>query len=207
MKWLLLPLLLLSSCAYVQTHRNLAELFREKPGYSLQVPIAQSTQQGKNYLRGHCETLRKHYPNIHDSVLLTSNNEIRWCSTEQGSECLLPISSGTATVLRQQDGYAYYNTLLDEIQSEIRKGHQPITVQQGKTLPAAHRIAGQVDGQQQDEQYIEDPTAPDVSLSFPEELLVQTDRVLIDWPLTLAYNVAIPMMAPFVFFSEFLSNE
>ena len=37
--------------------------------------------------------------------------------------------------------------------------------------------------------------------------LQEADFVLVDIPGTLAYNVAIPIMAPIIFFSEFFSNE
>lgn len=204
MKWLLFPLLILSSCAYVQTHRNVAESFRSKPGYSLHRPIEQGAQQGRNYLLGHRETLRKHYPNVFDSILLTDNNEVQWRSIERGQPCLLPLSDGTAMVLKRRDGYAYTDSLLDEIRSEMRKGQRPIT---GETMPATHPVVAQVDRVSQQERYLDDPTIPDEKLSFPEELLVQADRVIIDWPLTLAYNVAIPFMAPVIFFSEFLDQE
>ena len=204
MKWILFPLLILSSCAYVQTHRNVAEFFRSKPGYSLHLPIEQGTQQGRNYLLGHRETLRKHYPNIFDSILLTDNNEVQWRSIERGNTCLLPLSDGTAMVLKRRDGYAYIDSLLDEIRSEMQKGQRPSI---SGTMPDTHQVVAQVDIGSQQERYIDDPTIPDDQLSFPEELLVQADRVIIDWPLTLAYNVAIPFMAPVIFFSEFLDNE
>lgn len=204
MKWLLFPLFILSSCAYVQTHRNVAEAFRSKPGYSLQLPIEQGTQQGKNYLLGHRETLRKEHPNIFDSVLLTDNNEVQWHSIERGNACLLPISDGTAIVLKRRDGYAYTDSLLDEIRLEIQNGQRPMI---SETTPATHQVMAQVDMLPQQTLYLDDPTIPDAKLPFPAELLVQADRVFIDWPLTIVYNAAIPLMAPVIFFYEFLGNE
>ena len=37
--------------------------------------------------------------------------------------------------------------------------------------------------------------------------LSMADRILIDWPGTLLYNISIPVMAPFVFFHEFLNEQ
>ena len=39
------------------------------------------------------------------------------------------------------------------------------------------------------------------------QILSTLDEVIIDWPGTILYNLAIPVMAPFVFFHEFLDEK
>lgn len=198
-----------SSCAYVQTHRNVQESFTYYDGQRLEAPLLLVQYQGIWYIAAHeCEQgLRLRYPNVYDSVLGSSaSNEPSWHRVEEqgrGAICYWPISAGTASVLMREDGYVSLPILRDEMlkHADARLSHLPKGAVQ-------HAVRAHMDvphETQEDAVYLIGEKHADDSL--PVRALVQTDRVLVDWPLTLMYNCAIPFMAPVIFFRDFLNED
>lgn len=210
MKKLLLPLLILlnlSSCAYVQTHENVQEFFTQREGDKLAAPLRLGKVGDSWYLctKSCVGGVTKHYPVVHDEILLDGHNEPQLQEGQgvvtKSAPTAWPISAGTATVLMREDGYATQETLADEM-IRNRAGRLDVLPRGMQFYPVKAQIAGS-----------EQPTyllknADTVSeLSTGQKVLVQAERVLVDWPLTVAYNCAIPVMAPFVFFKQFLSED
>ena len=189
----------LSSCAYMQTHKNIEENHREHTGYHLGIDFQLYRAEGIYYLGVEKQQLRIHYPVIYDSIFLTDHNEPEFIRiNNESTRVYRQISTGTATVLQRTDGYAELRVLCDELQNSATPWIE--------SLPAGAQPCGikaEIVGS---------------SITWPEEgsateapLVIRTlstvDQVLIDWPGTLLYNIAIPVMAPFVFFHEFLNEQ
>lgn len=210
MKKLLLPLLVLlnlSSCAYVQTHENVRESFVQRAGDKLESPLQLGKVGADWYLctQACVGGVTKHYPEIHDEILLDGNNEPQLREGQgvitKKARTAWPISTGTATVLMREDGYATLETLADEM-IRNRAGHLDILPRSMKFYPVKAQIAGA-----EKPAYLLRDTDTKPELTLVQKAVVQADRILVDWPLTAAYNCAIPFMAPFVFFKQFLSED
>lgn len=206
----LLPLWVgLSSCAYVQTHENVRECFIDRQGDELRAP--QPLKLGKVgdswYV---CTTacaggVTKHYPVVHDEILFDGNNEPH-LQAGQGivtkpHPTAWPISSGTATVLMREDGYATLDTLADEMMRN-RAGRLESLPRGMQFYPVKAQIAGT-----EKSAYLLTSGETNTELSLAQKVVVQADRILVDWPLTVAYNGAIPFMAPVYFFYQFLNED
>lgn len=216
MKKLLLPLVVLlslSSCAYVQTHKNLQEFFVNRQGDELTAPLKLGNIGGSWYVCAKVCTggVTKKFPTVYDEILLNGNNEPHFQPVgtpgaavggmDKPHTAAWPISSGTAMVLMREDGYATLDTLADEMLRNragrldvLPRGMQfyPVKAQIAGTEKAAYLLRGA-------------DTKPELNLA--ETAVVQAERVLIDWPLTAAYNCAIPFMAPVVFFYQFVTED
>lgn len=189
----------LSSCAYMQTHKNIEESFCQHAGYLLK-PDFQLLRAGNTYyLSIDKVSLTKSYPIVHDSIFLKDNNEP---SIEQANDAATPvykeISSGTAAVLQQSDGYA----ALDVLKDELNSSNTP-WLESRPAGAATCRIKAEIAGEQVAWIDKNNPTRVPVAVKAISTL----DQVVIDWPGTILYNVAIPVMAPFVFFYEFLNEN
>lgn len=204
----LLPLWVgLSSCAYVQTHQNVQEFFTQRAGDELAAPLKLGKVGGSWYLctKSCAGGVTKHYPVVHDEILLDGHNEPQLEAGQGGvdknASTAWPISAGTATVLMREDGYATLETLADEM-LRSRAGRLDILPRGMQFYP----VKAQIVGAEKPTYLLRDgDAAPELTLA--QKAVVQADRVLVDWPLTAAYNCAIPFMAPFVFFYQFLTEE
>lgn len=196
---LVVTMALLSSCAYMQTHKNIAEAGRQRVGYHLQSPLKLYRAGEQYYLEAEQQQLRIHYPVIHDSIFLNGNNDpVFYNIGEQNTTVYFPISKGTGQVMQREDGYVELETLKSEI-SESR-------AECSCTLPGGSQecsIRALVQG--------EPATWADSKAEVPGSTIANIasalDQVIIDWPGTVLYNAAIPVMAPFVFFHQFLTEE
>ncbi len=195
--------LLSSSCAYFQSHKNIREAGQEYEGSQLKQEEIELVSQGSRwFIKAPAQTLQKRYPLIHDAILLTDNNAPTFSVLgESTGYFYLPISAGTATTLTMENGYVNIQDLANEI-----------TVLQGKTpfatsLPysGTHRIAAQLDGDGVPTIVNYNDTPQEISLA--RSMASKIDFVLIDIPGTILYNVAIPFMAPVIFFNDFLKSE
>ena len=189
----------LPSCAYMQTHKNIEESFRTHQGYTLQPELKLYKAGQKYYLAVGEQELRKHYPVIHDSVFMKQSNAPTYEIVSGGSQKMYrEISAGTAQVLQRNDGYAELQTLSDEL---MQAGTPWL-----RQLPAGAapcRIAAEIQGSE-----VTTSTGTVTETSPAAATILSTiDQVCIDWPGTVLYNVAIPVMAPFVFFYEFLNEQ
>lgn len=210
----LLPLWVgLSSCAYVQTHKNVQESFVHRQGDQLAAPLSLGKLGSTWYVctKVCAGGVTKQYPTVHDEILLDENNEpqlqpVGTISAIAGGidkphATAWPISSGTAMVLMREDGYATLETLADEMLRN-RAGRLDVLPRGMQFYPVKAQIAGA-----EKATYLLRSADTEPELTFTQKVLVQTDRVLVDWPLTAAYNCAIPVMAPVIFFHQFLSED
>lgn len=210
MKKLLFPLVVLlnlSSCAYVQTHETVQEFFTQRAGDELAAPLKLGKVGGSWYLctKSCAGGVTKRYPVVHDEILLDGHNEPQLKEGQGGVDknapTAWPISAGTATVLMRVDGYATLETLADEM-LRSRAGRLHSLPRDMQFYPVKAQIAGT----EKPTYLLRDGDAA-LDLNLAQKAVVQADRVLVDWPLTAAYNCAIPFMAPFVFFYQFLTEE
>lgn len=201
--WLALFSLLTCSCAYFQTHKNIRAGGTKYSGCQLKQEEISLVQHGSQwYIKAPALTLQKQYPAIHDSVLLTDNNAPTYTPCEEPTgHFYLPISTGTATTLTLADGYANIHDLAGEITR--LQSDSPFA----RALPSSrtHRITAQLDGS--GTPTIINYSAKPQEVSWTRNLLSKVDFVLIDVPGTVLYNVAIPVMAPIIFFKDFLNEE
>lgn len=189
----------LSSCAYMQTHKNIEESFSQHSGYQLS-PDFQLFKAGKSYyLSIDKMNLKRTYPVIHDSIFLKdSNAPLLEPIAGTTATVYKEISLGTATVLQQNNGYGDLSVLKDELNSSDTPWLS--------TRPAgavACRIRAEITGDAIT--WTDANSSTDVPLGI--KILSAFDQVIIDWPGTVLYNVAIPVMAPFVYFHEFLNED
>ena len=189
----------LSSCAYMQTHKNIEEAARTHTGYELTSSIELYRAGEQYYLATTYQQLRKHYPVIYDSIFLNGSNHPTWEAVDnQQAKVYHPISSGTATILQRNDGYASLQVLSDE----IKNSNSPAST----TLPSGAQRCG-VKAEIAGNSVIWPTNDTPSDTPWGVRILSAVDQVCIDWPGTIAYNVAIPIMAPFVFFHEFLNED
>lgn len=204
-----LSLLSLSSCAYMQTHKCLEENFCRYSGYELESPLYLTMYKGQPYLVAEKTALHKSYPIVHDTIFFTDNNEPVYEKMPNGTpvRVMHRISAGTATVLQRGDGYADWETLCDELRS-TPGDWVPLPAGQGR-LPVLAMIDTKPcrAGEQHCRTIVEKADEENRRLPVGVRVLSAVDRCLIDWPGTVLYNVSIPVMAPFVFFRDFLSGE
>lgn len=199
---LLFSAILLSSCAYMQTHKNIREAPLSYSGYHMTRSPELYQAGNKWYIGVESRTLRKEYPVIHDEVLLKRNNAPRWVEmeTEQSSGMIYhEISRGTALVLQRKDGFATTYDLAGEIDDS---GHKWCS-----TLPAGairRGVQAEIIGSDTN---LPTKLLPEQGVPTGIRILSWADKVLIDYPGTVLYNVAIPFMAPFIFFYEFLHED
>lgn len=188
--------LLMSSCAYVQTHKNVREMGCYYEGHVLSYSDTQLYKQGGRwYISARKAHFKLHYPVVHDSVFRRSDFAPRFEKIDIDNPEVVyhSISDNAAAVLRRTDGYFELAALADEIE---RSGGEWKTALPGATH---HPISAEIHGT-----YI-----PMGQQRIPQEtplanrILSNLDFIAVDIPLTVAYNAAIPIMAPFVFFYEF----
>lgn len=190
-----------TSCAYVQTHKNVEESFCHYEGTRI-ADTPELYRAGEHYFIAaeRCE-LSKHYPVVHDTVFFDENNEPKFhVEQNKGVKVYYPVSAGTAEVLQRKDGYAALPILRDEVQRHPALQHLPhgarrcaVHAQLAETHEAS---AGLTAGSRE----------PEI-LSPWVRILSHAEQVLVDWPATLGYNCAVPIMAPFVFFYRFLNED
>lgn len=200
--WIILSAAL-SSCAYVQTHKNVSEMGCYYEGGQLQKDnLALFRQDGQWYLSASAAQFKKRYPLVHDSVFRRGNNDPKSEIIDGSASGLayFPISEGTATVLQRKDGYSRLDSLAAEIDS--LQGFPSSSLPRGVRYP----ILAEIDVQGSDSANVIRARRPETTPAI-NRALSAVDFVMIDIPGTLAYNVAIPFMAPFVFFYEFISND
>lgn len=190
-----LLLMLCSSCAYIQTHKNVEEMGSYYTGHLLareQIELVKS--RGQWYIGAEAARFRLKYPMLHDSVFRKLGNypsfeKISW----KGQTEYHPISSYVAGVLQNPTGYFDMQGLAQEI------AKTPGTW--GKSLPDKQRYSIQAELPSKPFQ-MEEHRVPEKKKPLAL-LLGKLDFIVIDIPGTLLYNTAIPLMAPFVFFYEF----
>lgn len=197
----------MSSCAYMQTNKNVAEMGCRYEGKLVEMPNCSTwniyKSGGKWYIAAKKVELKKHYPVIRDTILYTENNEPTYeilPNANQHKVCYHPISEGTAQVLMRTDGYADLGDLAEEIKNT--PGDWVDTLSHARSYPIRAHVECPKD---MNDRLIAGARTPEKT-PFGNQVLSGIELVLIDTPGTILYNVAIPLMAPIKFFSEFTIN-
>ncbi len=191
-------LLLVTSCAYVQTHKNVEERERSYRGHHLTTPTAVYSRGGQWYLAALPADFRKHYPTVHDTVFQGQEEaHMRLVGKSGNTPAYQRISEGTARVLMREDGYAELQTLADELRSS--PGEWKSSLPGAKAHPVRAQLVG--------EPAAIIPPTEKTELSFGTRALSSLAFTFVDVPGTVLYNVAIPLAAPVVFFRDFLSED
>lgn len=188
----------------MQTNKNIAEIDAHYVGAELRSDnMKLYSRAGEWYVAAPKVLLERHYPVIYDTVYLDRDNnptESVMETSGDGSQLYMPISAGTAKVLQHQSGYAELASLVKESYSSGK----PST----ESLPDAqsHPIRAHVETKNGNVAYYVSNRIPSQS-SLPIRALSQLDKYTVDVIGTLVYNVSIPFMAPFRFFSEFITED
>ena len=192
---------LLDSCAYMQTHKNVEEVGSYYEGHLLKQGEMPLYKVGEAwYLGAYPARFKLRYPLIHDSVFQRQESKPYFRLKSRGSNMEYHlISSHMAEVLQRPDGYFQMQSLAECIKKEPGGWMNALPT-------GAHRHAVHAELSGYSSQWIEEYRVP--SKKTPTGLVLgKLDFLAIDVPGTLAYNVAIPVIAPFVFFYDFLTND
>ncbi len=190
---------LLPSCAYMQTNKNVEELGRSYPGYSLEKPKQLHRADNTWYVEATPADYRLHHDYVHDNVFRKTNEpEMQLLGATADSPAYHSISPNTAAVLLRPDGFATSEALA----KELAESPAPWLT----TLPhtTTHAVQARVEGKDSIA-VTGEPSPAEVSLGY--RLLSGLDFLIVDIPGTLLYNIAVPVIAPFVFFDEFLEEQ
>lgn len=198
---MLAAVLLLPSCAYMQSNKNILEKGAVYEGTELtKENISLHRKAGEWYIGSPAGLYTKRFPVIHDEVFFKDDNNPTYTLQQaQPGKMYYRISAGTALSLMRSDGYARTGALASEIRS---MNTAPLTELHGAST---RRILAEVENSALPVTVIgkRSPEKPGTSA----QLLAGADKYTLDVLGTVGYNIAIPFMAPFVFFSEFLSED
>lgn len=204
MRAIFAPLLLLlsTSCAYLQTHKNVEETGAYYQGYLLEknkLYVYHNAANDTWYVNAHRAKFRLHYPSVHDSVFRRKDDTPYFQVMSIANDIVYhPIRKSTAHVLTSPDGYMYLSVLAEDIQRGESAWKDSIST------TSVHPVKAELPGE---------PTfqMPGTRVPFKKSLyariLGKADFIVVDIPGTLVYNIAIPIMVPFVFFHEFTSSD
>ena len=191
----------INSCAYIQTHKNVEEIGSHFEGEILNAgTMALYKYKDQWYLSAHRASFKLSYPIVHDSIFRKNDSSPQFNLTNIQSDQSIyhPISSYAAFILQQKDGYFQLSELVNEIQRTSGEWVDK--------LPGAQRYPILAEIGDKQIAYMEDKRVPSSKL-FISKVLGKIDFIVVDVPGTILYNVAIPIMAPFVFFYEFAQGE
>ncbi|MGN0875012.1 MAG: hypothetical protein ACI4OZ_07480 [Akkermansia sp.] len=196
-----LGVLLMPSCVYVQTHKNVEQIGSTTPMGKLERD--RLYRVGDDWcLRAHEVNTKLDYPLIRDEAFTGNTRPAIVSEVGPLSEepIYIPVSEGTAAVMQREDGYVHIGDLVSEM--ERFKRHYTAEQARGKVRPAG-AIRAEAAGES---------GAVFVNLGKPSSpsavgsVLGTADLVFVDTPATLAANALLPVIAPFYFFVDFLSH-
>ena len=195
----------LNSCAYTQFNKQIQEKATVYNGFSVELPLSLYSSQGNWYVKARKIQVQKIRPFIHDTVMLKDSYKealgtpkpLNYYTEYQ----YIKISEGTAAVLRRADGYATLETLCDEMKANYG---QTVT-----ELPESmqHRVYAQIKTGQGNIAYVAANGTPIQKPGIGVQVLSKVALVCVDVPGTVIYNVSMPIMAPFLFFADFVSDD
>lgn len=191
--------LLFASCAQVQTHKNIRTAGQYYQGFQLTKPQHVYLSEGVWYLKTEKITLKENYPLINDPFFLEIGApQYEKVGKNQGST-YQSISKNTATILRCNDGFYELSMLADNIKKTSKLQIKDINPK--KEYPVLAKIDG-------DSTYVllyQDHKKPKQNITYLS--LSYLDRLLIDLPASIIYNISIPFITPFVFFNNFKKDN
>lgn len=196
----------LNSCAYTQFNKQITEKATVYNGFAVELPLSLYSSQGGWYVKVRKLEIQKIKPFVHDSIMLTDTSKEALGTPKPFSHYTeyqyIKISDGTAAVLQRTDGYATLETLCDE----LKAGYTQSCVSE---LPDSmqHRVYAQIKTEQGNVAYVSADGQPIRKPGMGTKVLSKVALVCVDVPGTVIYNVSMPIMAPFIFFKDFLSND
>ena len=196
----------LNSCAYTQFNKQITEKSTVYNGFAVELPLSLYSSQGGWYVKVRKLEIQKIKPFVHDSIMLTGTSKEALGTPKPFSHYTeyqyIKISDGTAAVLQRTDGYATLETLCDELKAGYAQGcvsELPDSMQ--------HRVYAQIKTEQGNVAYVSADGQPIRKPGMGTKVLSKVALVCVDVPGTVIYNVSMPIMAPFIFFKDFLSNN
>lgn len=194
-----------SSCAYTQLNKQIEEKATVYNGFAVELPLSLYSSQGRWYVKVRKIDVQRMRPFVHDSVMLKTGGNVTYGTVKPLSYYTeyqyISISDGTAAVLQRADGYATLETLCDEIKSNYA-GAVP-------ELPESmqHRVYADIKTEQGNIIYVAAGGKPIRQAGIGIKALSKLALVCVDIPGTVAYNAAMPVIAPFLFFHDFITDD
>jgi len=192
-------ILLSASCAQVQTHKNIRTAGQYYEGFELSKPHNIYLSKGKWYIKADKIKLKQRYPLVNDPIFL----EIGAPYIEKEGEKLTvnyhPISKDTVTILRRNDGFYKLSMLADDVQKNSK--HRMANIDPKKTYP----ILAKIDGDSSYLRVYNDNKKQEINLTYLS--LSYLDKLFIDIPASIIYNISIPFVSPFYFFSNLAEDN
>ena len=198
-----MALVVLPSCAYVQSHKNVGELGAYYHGYILdgkEMRVFYDETHRQWYINARDASFKLHYPLVYDSVLRHGEKKPTYRLVRANPSFVYhPVHESTAQVLMRNDGFIQLKVLAEEIarhdiDSWVNSAH----------FSASYPVLAFIEG---DHSYPLPTYRSPIRSSPLVKAVKNLDFVMIDVPATLIYNVAIPFAAPFVFFYEFYRDR
>lgn len=196
----------LNSCAYTQFNKQITEKATVYNGFAVELPLSLYSSQGGWYVKVRKLEIQKIKPFVHDSIMLTDTSKEAIGTPKPFSHYTeyqyIKISDGTAAVLQRTDGYATLETLCDELKAGYAQGSVSEL-----SDSMQHRVYAQIKTEQGNVAYVSADGQPIRKPGMGTKVLSKVALVCVDVPGTVIYNVSMPIMAPFIFFKDFLSNN
>lgn len=196
-------LIVLDSCAYMQTHKNVGEFGTFYHGYILNsndLRVYHDSNNQRWYINAHEAQFKLKYPIIYDSVFRRSGEHPSFIPVRINPSFVYhPISEATAHVLMRNDGFAQLHVLAEQINRSDTSSWAS-----SPRITESYSVAATIDGETT---YQIPSRRISTHRHLTNKILKSIDFIIVDIPGTLAYNVAIPFAAPFVFFYEFYHDD
>lgn len=187
----------------MQTHKNVGELGAYYNGHILDkkdLRVFHDATQHQWYINAREARFKLDYPIIYDSIFQRRDNNPSYRLVRMNSNFVYhPVSESTARVLMRSDGFSQLHVLAEEINR-----HDAGSWTSSPHFTKSYNVSATLDG---DSTCSIPANRVPIRSPFVSKILKNIDFIVIDIPGTLAYNVAIPFVAPFVFFYEFSHDK
>lgn len=195
----------LNSCAYTQFNKQITEKATVYKGFAVELPLSLYSSQGGWYVKVRKLEIQKIKPFVHDSIMLTDTSKEALGTPKPFSHYTeyqyIRVSDGTASVLQRSDGYATLETLCDELKDSYAQG---CVSELADSMQ--HRVHAQIKSDKGSIACVAANGQPVRRPGVGTQILSKL-ALVVDAPCTVAYNVAMPLITPVIFFSEFLTDD
>lgn len=195
----------ISSCAYTQLNKQVLEKATVYNGFAVELPLSLYSSQGNWYVKVRKLDVQKIKPFIHDNIVLKNGDKESIGTLKPFSHYTeyqyIRVSDGTASVLQRSDGYATLETLCDELKDSYAQG---CISELADSMQ--HRVHAQIKSDKGSIACVAANGQPVQRPGVGTQILSKL-ALVVDAPCTVAYNVAMPLITPVIFFSEFLTDD
>lgn len=184
----------------MQSYKNIQYSDVLLEGYELAQPEFIYQSYGKWYVQCHHYIYKKHFPLVHDTIFHDTAHISYSKRDDALKSSFHPISQSTATVLLRYTGFSSLDVIAQEIKDKPYKVafHLP-HAQKFKVKAKFDELSPE-----QESALVTITEAPQPSSFW--RALSYADFIFIDIPGSVAYNVAIPFMAPYYFFKNIAAD-